>query len=126
MTTFHAVVWIDHQSAQVLQFDPEHVEAQRIKAHSHHSRQHGNDARHERAFFQQVSEALKGVREILVVGPGIARDALRKHCTAHAPEIARAIVDSQACDHPSEAQLVALARQYFLKHDRMAGTPTPM
>jgi hypothetical protein len=29
-------------------------------------------------------------------------------------------------DHPSDKQLVALARQFFLKHDRMAGVPTPM
>jgi hypothetical protein len=28
-------------------------------------------------------------------------------------------------DHPSENQLVALARQYFLKYDRMSGVPTP-
>jgi len=28
-------------------------------------------------------------------------------------------------DHPSDRQLVALARQYFLRHDRMAGTPVP-
>jgi hypothetical protein len=28
-------------------------------------------------------------------------------------------------DHPSDRQLVALARQYFLRHDRMTGTPVP-
>ena len=32
MTTFHAVVWMDHTQAHVLMFDREHVEAQRIKA----------------------------------------------------------------------------------------------
>jgi hypothetical protein len=37
MTMFHAVVWIDHQTAQVLQFDAEHVQAQKVKAHSHHT-----------------------------------------------------------------------------------------
>ena len=26
---------------------------------------------------------------------------------------------------PTEAQLVAMARKYFVKYDRMAGTPTP-
>lgn len=28
-------------------------------------------------------------------------------------------------DHPSEGQLLAMARKYFVKYDRMAGTPTP-
>ena len=32
MTTFHAVVWMDHSQAHVLMFDKEHVEAQRVKA----------------------------------------------------------------------------------------------
>ena len=30
-----------------------------------------------------------------------------------------------ACGSDSENQLVAMARQYFLKYDRMAGNPTP-
>lgn len=37
MTTFHAVVWTDHKSAHVLQFDAEHVEAEKVKSHSHHT-----------------------------------------------------------------------------------------
>lgn len=39
MTTFHAVVWLDHSEAHVLMFDREHVEAQRIKSRSHHKHQ---------------------------------------------------------------------------------------
>ena len=38
MTTLHAVVHIDHQSAQVLQFDAEHVKSQKVKTHTHHTR----------------------------------------------------------------------------------------
>mgnify|MGYP006314746701 CR=1 FL=1 len=42
MTTFHAVVWMDHTEAHVLMFDKEHVETQRIKARSHHTPKHGS------------------------------------------------------------------------------------
>ena len=42
MTTFHAVVWMDHSQAHVLMFDKEHVEAQRVKARSHHTPKHGH------------------------------------------------------------------------------------
>ncbi|MEX8517472.1 MAG: hypothetical protein AB3X44_02995 [Leptothrix sp. (in: b-proteobacteria)] len=126
MTTFHAVVWIDHQNAQVLQFDEEHVQAQRVKAHTHHTRQHGQDERHERAYYTQVVQALAGVQEILVVGPGTARADFRKYCDEHALAVAEAIVDTLAVDHPTEPQLIALARKYFTKYDLMAGTPTPV
>ncbi len=51
MTLFHAVVWIDHQSAQVLQFDAEHVQASKVKAHSHHTPQHGSEVRTQHEFF---------------------------------------------------------------------------
>jgi hypothetical protein len=35
------------------------------------------------------------------------------------------IVGHETVDQPSNAQLVALARQYFMRHDRMTGRPTP-
>ncbi|MCZ8074077.1 MAG: hypothetical protein O9341_08070, partial [Paucibacter sp.] len=57
-TTFHAVVWLDHQQAKVLQFDAEHVQAEKIKAHSHHTKQHGSAVRSEHEFFGEVCEAL--------------------------------------------------------------------
>ena len=39
MSTFHAVVWIDHQEAHVMMFDREHMQAQRIHSRSHHKHQ---------------------------------------------------------------------------------------
>jgi stalled ribosome rescue protein Dom34 len=125
MTTLHAVVRIDHQSAEVLQFDAEHVQAQKIKAHTHHTPQHGSAVRTEHEFYGHVADALAGIEEVLVVGPGMAHTAFKTYCDKHRPEAARHIVGSESVDHPTEAQLIALARKYFLRHDRMAGTPTP-
>jgi hypothetical protein len=36
----------------------------------------------------------------------------------------RKIVDSVAADHPSDAQWVAMAKQYFKKFDSMAADPS--
>ncbi|HMW97988.1 MAG TPA: hypothetical protein PJ983_12105, partial [Flavobacteriales bacterium] len=69
MSLFHAVVFIDHAQAQVLQFDAEHVQAQKVKAHSHHTKQHGSAVRSEHEFFGHVCDALDGIAEILVTGP---------------------------------------------------------
>lgn len=122
MTTFHAVVWMDHAEAHVLMFDREHVEAQRIKSRSHHK--HQGKAGDANAFFADIAKALAGTHEVLLTGPGQARDQLRAWCVAHAPATAKTLVDSVASDHPSDAQLVALARQYFRKFDAMGADPT--
>lgn len=125
MTTMHAVVWIDHQSAQILQFDAEHVEAQKVKAHTHHTGQHGSAVRTEHEFFGQVCDALAGIAEVLVTGPKTGVADFRHYVEKHRPQTGRAIVDWQTVDHPTPNQLVALARKYFLKYDRMQGIPTP-
>lgn len=125
MTTFHAVVRIDHQAAEILQFDAEHVQAQKVKAHTHHTAQHGSGVRTEHEFFGQVCDALDGIHEVLVVGSHQAQADFRHYADKHRPALAKQIVAYETVDHPSTNQLVALARRFFLKYDRMAGTPTP-
>lgn len=123
MTTFHAVVWMDHSQAHVLMFDKEHVEAQRVKARSHHTPKHGHVGA-DKDFFQQVAAALTGVSEVLLTGPAKAKIEFRDFCKHHAHAVDKAIVDVVSSDHPTDAQLVAMARQYFLKYDQSAADPT--
>lgn len=125
MSLFHAVVWTDHQSAQVLQFDTEHVLAEKVRAHSDHTAQHGSAVRSQHEFFGEVCDALDGVVEVLVAGSHTAIADFRHYAEKHRPQTAARIVAYEVVDHPSENQLIALARKYFIKHDQMAGTPTP-
>jgi stalled ribosome rescue protein Dom34 len=118
----HAVVRIDHQKAEVLQFDAEHLQAQTVKAHSDHTRQHGSGVRTEHEFFGEVCDALAGIGEVLITGPHTAQADFRRYVDKHRPAVAGQIVGWETVDHPSEGQLVALARKYFLAHDRMTGT----
>lgn len=147
MSTFHAVVWLDHTEAHIAMFDREHVEAQRIKSRSHHKPTGGHVGSHQgrhgrgdsasgshspegghassdETFYHEVAVALTGVHEILLTGPAQAKDEFRAHCKRHDKAVDKAIVGVQTCDHPSDAQVVALARQFFLKHDRMEGDPS--
>lgn len=122
MSTFHAAVWLDHNEAHVALFDKAHVEMQRIRSRSHHKHQgKGHDVR---ALFSDVAQALLGCKEVLLTGPGSARQEFRDWCTQHQAATAQVIVDSVASDHPSDAQLVALAKQYFKKFDNMAADPS--
>ena len=122
MTTFHAVVWLDHCEAHIVMFDREHVEAQRIKSRSHHTHQGkpGEDS----VFFADIAKALTGTREVLLTGPGMARNQFRDWCNNYQRKLAAGIVDSVPSDHPSDGQLAALARRYFKKFDNMAADPS--
>jgi stalled ribosome rescue protein Dom34 len=121
MSTYHAVAWMDHTEAHVLQFDREHVQAQKVRARSHHKHQ-GRDTK-DAAYFPAIFAALQGNHEVLVAGPGSAREEFAAWLKKHHPDAVARIVDNVAADHPTDAQLVALARKYFVKFDQMAGVP---
>ena len=123
MTTFHAVVWMDHSQAHVLMFDKEHVDAQRVKARHQHTPKHGHVGA-DKDFFQQIAGSLQGVAEVLLTGPANAKIEFRDFCKHHAHAVDKAIVDVVSSDHPSDNQLVAMARQYFLKYDQKASDPS--
>jgi stalled ribosome rescue protein Dom34 len=149
MSTFHAVVWLDRREAHVLMFDREHIESERIKSRSHHKSKGGHVGSHhdmhgrgasvsgshspegghnssDENFYHEVAQALAGVHEVLVTGPAQAKDEFRAHCKRHDPAVDKAIVDVVSSDHPSDGQLVAMARQYFHKYDLNAGDPTQL
>lgn len=124
MIRSHAIVWLDHQHAQILHFDDEKVLSdKKLKAHSVPTKQHGSTVRTEHEFFGEVCDALEGIPEVLAVGSHTAVADLEHYAKKHRPHTARHIAAYQVVDHPSEKQLVALGREFFLKYDRMGGKP---
>jgi hypothetical protein len=124
MSHSHAVVWTDHQNAQVLQFDAEHVRTKKIRSHTHYTRQHGSTVRTEHEFFGEVCAAVDDVAEVLITGSRTAIADFRHYAEKHRPHTAARIVGYEVVDHPSENELVAAARKYFLRYDEM-GIPPP-
>lgn len=125
MALYHAVVLLDHKHAQIVEFDGDQTRARKLHANEHETRQHGSAVRSEHEFFGQVCDALEGIKEVLVTGPRTAQDDFRHYVNKHRPQQAAQIAGWETVDHPTEGQLVALARQFFVRHDRMNGTPTP-
>jgi hypothetical protein len=125
MSITHAVVWTDHQAARILQFDAEHVQAHKVRASNHYTRQHHSGVRTEHEFFGEVCDALKDIQEVLVTGSRTALADFRHYAEKHRPHVAPHIVGYEVVDEPTEPQLVALARRYFLKVDRMKGVTNP-
>lgn len=126
MTLFHAVVWMDHDKAQVLHFDAEHVEVDDVHAEHHVTRQHHSGVRTEHEFFGHVCDALEGVTEVLVTGSKTALADFRHYVHAHRPKLQASLVGEKPVDHLSAGQLLKLARGFFDKHDRMSGVASKM
>lgn len=123
MTLAHAVVWTDHQTAKVLQFDAEQVLVKNLHTHTHNTPQHGSGVRSEHEFFGQICSALEGIGAVLVTGSHKSLADFRHYVDKHRAEIAKHVVAYEVVDHPSENQLVALARDYFAKREQIAGKP---
>lgn len=123
MSLFHAVVWTDHHTAKVLQFDADQVQAKNLRAHTHETAQHGSAVRSEHEFFGDVCAALDGIGEVLVTGSHTALADFRHYADKHRPQTAARIVGYEVVDHLSDNQLVALARQFFHKYDQTTATP---
>jgi stalled ribosome rescue protein Dom34 len=122
VSTFHAVVWLDHQEAHLAFFDRDHASTQRIHSKSQHK--HQGKTTDMSAFFADIAKTVKDCHEVLLTGPGLTRLQFKDWYTQHASALANIVVDSIASDHPTDAQLVAMARQYFKKFDAMAADPT--
>ena len=110
----HAVVWLDHHSAQVIQFDADQSESAKIKAHNHETKQHGSSVRTEHEFFGQVCDAMEGIGAVLVAGSQTAQSDFRHYVEKHRPLVAPRISGYESVDSPTENQVLALGRKYFL------------
>jgi hypothetical protein len=125
MSLTHAVIFTGHEDARVLHFDAEHIRKEKIHSSTHYTRQHSSKVRTEHEFFGEVCDAVGKVDEVLVTGTHMAIAAFRHYAEKHRPHVAAHIVGYEAVDRPTDPQLVALARQYFLKADRMKGVSNP-
>jgi alanine dehydrogenase len=123
MPLSHAVAWIEHLGAHVIQFDANHSVDQRVKQHVRYTRQHGSHVREQREFFEEICEALAGIQAVLVVGHAEPESAFRQYVSKHRPALALHVVGWEIVDHPTEAEVLKLAREFFVRQGEMAATP---
>lgn len=126
MSHFHAVVWLDHSEAHVMHISPDDIEKSVIHPSKPHQHLHAKSGsvgagRHaeDKGYYHAIVEALKGAQEILVVGPAQAKLQLIKHIHTHDQHMTDKVVGVETIDHPTDAQLVAYARKYFVAKDQM-------
>ena len=81
--------------------------------------------RSEHEFCAGLCDALAGISAVLAAGSKTGIADFKRYVEKHRATIGRQIIGWESIERPTEDQLVGMARPYFLKYDRMAGTPTP-
>lgn len=126
MSHYHVCVWIDHYEAKVFGIgldtsDILSIEDRGPHHHIHRKADHlhlGSEPM-DTDFLFDVAEALRSAKAILICGPGKARHRLAGFLIDRYPALAKRIRGIETIDHPTEAQIIAGARSYFLATDRM-------
>ena len=119
-----AVVLIDRRSAQVLKFDAILAQTEKVKTHTHHTRQHSQNMRSEEDFFGEVCDELDGIAQVVVTGSDTAQYGFRHYMDQYCPAVKQQVVGWETANHPSEGQLLAFARKHFVKPVTPAGKAT--
>ena len=123
---YHAVVWSDHREARVFHFNAEDVE--RLVLHPDHPTRHihhkansigSGHASADHDYLHAVAESVADAGAVLITGPANAKTELVEHIRVHDPQLTKLIVGVETVDHPSDPQLVAHAKKYFMAADRM-------
>jgi stalled ribosome rescue protein Dom34 len=126
MDHFHAVVWVDHSEARVIEFGiggvvsklirstihPEHIDFKAASFRAGH-------AHEDRSYLTAVAEALQTASAILIVGPSGARKTLAHFIHDQVPSLASRIIGVEPLGHRSEPEIVDFARKYFERSDLM-------
>ena len=126
MQSQHAVVWLDHREAKIFYFDRDHAQELKLASsnpvdqmHKHAGTREGRRIEMDVALMNDIVRALEPAAEWLITGPGSAKDELAKHVARHHHVLASRIVGVESADHPTDGQILALARKFFRAADRM-------
>ena len=75
------------------------------------------------SFFAEVCDALNGFAAVLIAGSHTAQADFRHYIDKHRPALAPRIAGWETVNHPTEGELVKLARQFFVNRGEMTATP---
>ncbi len=120
MKSLHAVIHLSHESAKVIEFDAASTQVAKVAQHHHDTHQHGSAVRSEHEFFGSVCDQVEGFAKVLLAGGHTGLADFRHYVEKHRPQVAPRIAAYEVVDHPTDNQLVALARKRFDELERLA------
>lgn len=123
---YHALVWIDHQEAKIFHFNATAVDSTTVRsAHPHQHIHHKANTRGsghaavDNEFLERVAQAITHAGAVLITGPANAKKELAAYIEQRHADVAKRISGIETLDHPSDGELLALARRFFRADDRM-------
>lgn len=128
MPTGHLAIWLDHNEARVVTLHEDDARFEEAVVHAHGHKLHEKHGDGHRAklpvdFFHQVIASMNAASHVVVLGPGSAKDEFVGHVEQHHPQLRAKILGVLTSDHPTDRQIAAEARQFFVKNDHMKAIP---
>jgi stalled ribosome rescue protein Dom34 len=71
------------------------------------------------SFLKEIGQGLRDAQEILIVGPGDAKDSLKSFLKQQWPHVSRRIIGTEPMPKASEAEIHAFAQPIFLRADKI-------
>jgi stalled ribosome rescue protein Dom34 len=115
-------VWIDSHEARIFHVDAERFDEATVSSPAHHVHRHPKDQEtrvhnhpdDEPHFFRAVAHSLAGAGSVLLLGPSVTKLHFLRYLQKHDPVLEQRIVGVETSDHPTDRQIVAHVRSYFL------------
>ena len=119
----HAAVWIDQKEARIFNVESETFDEATHFLHDVPPEIAEAGASEQRGTTillttQYLEEADRLANDILVVGPSTAKLHFINHVHKHEQALERRIVGVETVDHPTDKQLAAYVRHYFVDGDK--------
>ena len=116
------VVWLDSEHAQIFALKTTGIEKSQLQSSGvdHHTRnkKDGHGASVPEHFFRDLATKLKDADQLLILGPGLAKNHFKSHLESHhTAGLAKKIVGLENSDHPPDNQILATARKFYKTYD---------
>lgn len=113
-------VWIDSSKAMIFNLKPAGIEKSHLdNASTVHENNHGHSDSATEHYYHSLAHKLQDAKELLLIGPGLAKNHFKAHLEKHHhSNVAKAVVGVENCDHPTEPQMIAIARNFFKAYDQ--------
>jgi stalled ribosome rescue protein Dom34 len=116
------VIWVDSEKAKIFALkttgiEKSHLDKGGMDHHTHNKKDHHGDNGLEH-FFRDLAVKLKDAEQLLILGPGLAKNQFKTHLESHHTNgLAKKIVGLENSDHPTDNQILAEARKFFKTYD---------
>ena len=114
------VVWVEMDRAKAFKIEAgeKHPVIMHRREIKHHNSNDPENHKNSEKFFHDLAQEIKDATELLLIGPGLAKqhfeDHLKRH---HHDDLAKAIVGKETSHHLTDEMLLALSRKFFRLYD---------